>query len=363
MRYLTDLSKNSLSLSEILKSLELEPSLSSEDSKIAKKIINELSTRGTVPFSWSPQEASFISTQPKEKWLKYLIYRYKFKIYPKNHIVSDFPTYVLIEPVSSCNLRCVMCFQLDKTFTKKPFMGIMPLNFFKRIIDEVVEGGTCAVTMASRGEPTLHPKLPEMIEYASGKFFDLKINTNATKLTENLSHAILSSDVNEMVFSVDAEEKDLYEKIRVRGNFKQVLANIEKFHEIRAKHYPNSKLSTRVSGVEFLPDQDENRFKQFWSKIVDNVVLVGIENRWDTYNNEIDINMVHPCEYLWERFYVWFDGICNPCDVDYKSSLSPGNLHDNSIKEIWKGEALNQLREAHVNGKRGNYNPCDRCGV
>ena len=28
--------------------------------------------------------------------------------------------YLLIEPVSTCNLRCPFCFQTDKTFTKKP---------------------------------------------------------------------------------------------------------------------------------------------------------------------------------------------------------------------------------------------------
>ena len=39
-------------------------------------------------------------------------------------IITDFPLYLLIEPTSICNLRCVMCFQTDKSFgAEKKFMG------------------------------------------------------------------------------------------------------------------------------------------------------------------------------------------------------------------------------------------------
>ena len=33
--------------------------------------------------------------------------------------------------------------------------------------------------------------------------------------------------------------------------------------------------------------------------------------------------------------YVWFDGKCNPCDADYKSYLSYGDVSKNSIKEVF----------------------------
>ena len=84
-----------------------------------------------------------------------------------------------------------MCFQIDKSFTKKPFMGVMDLNFFKKIIDDCHNNGTKAITLASRGEPTLHPKLPEMLDYVSKKFLEIKLNTNATKLSEKLIRKIL----------------------------------------------------------------------------------------------------------------------------------------------------------------------------
>jgi len=297
------------------------------------------------------------------KWCEYLIFRYKVRIYPGLKKVADFPIYILIEPVSACNLRCIMCFQIDKTFTKKQYMGTMKFDFFKKIIDEAVEGGTKAITLASRGEPTLNKNLGKMLEYSKDKFFEVKLNTNATLLTEELCHTILSTGVTELVWSIDAPEKELYEKIRVRGNFDEVIENIKMFNTIKEKYYPNSSLITTASGVMFHEDQDIQEYNDYFQKIVDQVAAQACENRWDTYANETHPEINSPCQYLWERMYIWFDGICNPCDVDYKSYLETGNINEKSIKEIWHGKTYNRLREDHISGNRYKWNPCDRCGL
>ena len=44
-------------------------------------------------------------------------------------------------------------------------MGIIDWDFFKRVVDEANEIGVGAITLASRGEPSMHPKYGEMIEY------------------------------------------------------------------------------------------------------------------------------------------------------------------------------------------------------
>ena len=70
-----------------------------------------------------------------------------------------------------------------------------------------------------------------------------------------------------------------------------------------------------------------------------------------------------PCEFLWDRMYVWFDGKTNPCDADYKSLLSFGNVLNNSIKEIWNGKIIENNRKMHINDERKKINPCNKCGV
>ena len=161
-----------------------------------------------------------------------------------------------------------MCFQQDKSFSSnKKYMGKMDINLFKEIIDQAEKGGTKSITLASRGEPTLNSNLPEMLDYIKGKFLELKLNTNGTLLSENLSREILKAGVNDLVFSIDSHEKAKYEKIRVKGKFNKVLENIKKFLTIRENEFPEHTTTVRVSGVKVSKNLDKNEFNEFYSQL------------------------------------------------------------------------------------------------
>jgi len=313
-------------------------------------------------FEMTPQELNWLDKHRESVWLDYLIVRYKFRIYPTQQQVSEFPSYLLIEPTSICNLRCVMCFQIDETFTReKSNMGLMSWDLFTSVIDQAASNGCQSITMASRGEPTLHKRFGDMLKYIHSKnLLDTKINTNATKLNDELIHDILQSEVANVTFSVDATNAETYEKIRVRGKFDEVLHNIKKFNDIRSRHYPNSVTTTRVSGVAVMPDQDPEHMRKFWSDLIDEVTIVPNLPRWDSYNNP-KFGRKAVCNILYSRMYVWWDGTCNPCDFDYKSLLKVGNANDETLSDIWNGERYARFRNLHENMRRSELNPCDRC--
>ena len=79
--------------------------------------------------------------------------------------------------------------------------------------------------------------------------------------------------------------------------------------------------------------------------------------------NEILPEIKDPCQFLWDRMYVWFDGKVNPCDNDYKSYLSFGNAKDFNLKELWNNKLISNLRDKHIEENRNKINPCDRCGT
>ena len=320
--------------------------------------------RDTDEFYITTQEINWLLKNKKKNWLKYLIYRYNFKILPLKKIVTDFPQYVLIEPVSLCNLRCVMCFQVDKSFSSnKAINGFMDISLFKDVVEQVKENSCNAITLASRGEPTLHKefdKISKIIE--DSKILDCKLNTNATVMNEKKINEILSANFSEVVFSVDAGTKETYESIRVKGKWERVLKNIELFNQIRSNKYPKVQTVTRIAGVKVNNRQDINQMTNFWEKLVDEVSIKEASPRWDSYNNKIN-KITEPCMNLWTRTYVWYDGEVNPCDFDYKSNLSVGNVKEDSLKNIWNNDKYNNLRSNHLNKKRCLHNPCDRCPI
>ena len=294
---------------------------------------------------------------------RYLIYRYKYNIYPKIQHVDDYPPCVQIEPSSICNFRCTMCFHIDESFSgkKNGYMGLMPMDIFKKTIDEL-EGNVEAVTFASRGEPTVNKSFGEMLRYSEGKFLALKMNTNASMLDEKLIHSILSSDLQTVVFSVDARNKLEYEQIRVNGKFEKIERNIELFNEIRNKHYSRDDKIVRISGVKINKEQDVDQMKDKWGNLVDSVAFVNFIPWNASYLNSDSPNNINtPCPELWLRMFVWYDGKVNPCDYDYKSLLSKWNINENSIKEIWSSKEYSEYRNLHMNNKRNTLDPCKGC--
>ena len=103
-------------------------------------------------------------------------------------------------------------------------------------------------------------------------------------------------------------------------------------------------------------------FDNFYSDFFDESASVTLTEMWDTYSNKIeDISNLGPCGMPFEKLYIWHDGTTNPCDVDYKSLLSPGKVGDLSLQQCW--ENMQYLRNEMLSNKRHLHKPCDRCYV
>ncbi len=332
--------------------------------KILSEVINDLFSdqdKNHFHFSLKENALAEINTMHGTDILKYLIHRYRYEIFPQKKILDKFPPLVQIEPSSICNFRCVFCFETDKNFTNKKngFMGTMKVDLFKNIIDQI-ENNVEFVTLASRGEPLVSKEFDEMIKYTSGKFLNLKINTNASLLNEKKCHSILESKIKTLVFSADAADEKLYSELRVNGKLSTTLRNIKMFNSIKEKYYKTSKIITRVSGVKFKSDQKFDDMEKLWGDLVDQVAFVDY-NPWEN-NYEKDPNDIEQsCSDLWRRMFVWWDGKINPCDVDYKSNLKIGNISNLSISKAWNSKVYSMLREKHLSKKRSELTPCRSC--
>ncbi len=318
----------------------------------------------TTKFMISELVAEEMYLLPDLKIPLFLFHRYRYEIYPDNKILDNSPPYVQIEPSSICNYRCKFCYQTDKTFSfaKSEHMGTMNLDTYKKVID-MLEGNTEFLSLASRGEPFLCKDLPKMLNYSSEKFMNLKINTNASLLNEERIHSLLSGGAKTIVFSIDAPSKNLYEELRVNGKIENVLKKLKLFKKIRDEFYPNDQVIVRVSGVYLDERQNMNGMVDTWGQFVDQITFVKY-NPWENVYESPISNINKHCSDLWRRLFIWFDGKLNPCDTDYKSTLSLGSLNDfENINELWRSEKYEYYRNIHSNGERCKLTPCDKCVV
>jgi radical SAM protein with 4Fe4S-binding SPASM domain len=289
---------------------------------------------------------------------EYFYHRYRYDIFPDNYKLDRYPPCLQIEPSSICNYRCVFCYQ--RYLQKHPQQnGTMTFQTYKKIIDQI-EGKIQFISLASRGEPFLCKDINKMLEYSKSKFISLKINTNAFFLREDNIHAILKGGVNTIVFSVDNIDKKAYESMRINGDFDRVVKNIKKFHSIKEKYYSDSKIITRISGVNMNKSQDIKKMKDFWGSLVDQIVLVYYcpwENIYKLEKNKI----VKSCKELWRRIFVWHNGDINPCENDFLSLLHMGNVKNDSIRDVWRSSSYEKLRNNHLEKNRIGQVPCNTC--
>lgn len=280
---------------------------------------------------------------------------------PGAYTLDDFPPCLQIEPTSICNYRCVFCYQTDTAWAASAHMGRMAFTLFQRAIDEAT--GRCEiVTLASRGEPLLHPLFPEMLAYTTGKFVALKVNTNGACLSERLCHALLEADLLTLVISAEATHDPPYSHFRVGGNLDRVRQNVERLCTIRATAYPHSRLLIRISGVQVPGTPPLSVMEAYWNGLADQVCFVAY-NPWEnTYARSVN-EIATPCSDLWRRMFLWWDGTVNPCDVDYRSCLTMGRFPDSSLSDLWRSDQYQLLRTQHQQQERSRCYPCNRCTV
>jgi len=121
-----------------------------------------------------------------------------------------------------CNLRCVHCYAHAKD---RAFEGELTTAQGKALIDDLAVFGS-PVILFSGGEPTMHPDLPELAQYAVGKGMRAVISTNGTLITEEMAQTLKEIGLSYVGISLDGLET-IHDKFRaVKGSFQAALQGI-----------------------------------------------------------------------------------------------------------------------------------------
>lgn len=297
--------------------------------------------------------------------IKYRLYRLKWIFAPRFHYVTKFPTHLDIEVTNNCNLRCIMC-SINFMNDKKEYMDY---NLFKKIIDEGAKYGLNSVKFNWRGEPLLHPRIIDMVKYAKEKsVVDVQFNTNGLLLNEKISSDLIDVGLDRIIFSVDGASKEVYEKIRRGGNYERLVKNIEDFVRIR-KEKGRKMPFTRIQFVKMKENEHEtDLFVKKWTPLIDEVFVNPYLNplgmsKEDRAAEKIEILGRKPCNQIWQRLTISWDGKVMMCCGDWAMKNIIGDANKESIYSIWHSKLLNNIRKLHIKLKLYEVEACKKCSV
>lgn len=307
------------------------------------------------------------------------------------------PSYLQIEPVGQCNLRCQMCpIQYREDGPPHGPPAFMEFETFVRILDEFA--GLRELHLQGLGEPMMHPRFFDMVRFAVRRGIRVTTNTNATLISEKRAVECVSSGLNCLHASLDGARTETFEQIRVRASFAKVVNNLERFRSIRERlgserpalhivvvamrrNLPEFadlvRLASRLGAEEvfvqqlchdfgesslpgkyqemrrFVDDQmlqreDPDRIEHFFEEARQAAQETGIRLRLPRVRP-----LTHPpgtpgrerCSWPWTGAYISYQGYMMPCCmVSTPDRANFGKVTDRSTAGAWNSKEFNAFR-------------------
>lgn len=309
---------------------------------------------------------------------------------------EEFPLMIVFSIIYPCNFGCPMCPYTDgnseiRKFYRERNGELFPEKLWNSIADECGEYQSW-MRCTGGGEPMLHPRMTEMIEYAKSKGARVWMNTNGSmfgphpKNRRNLER-LIEAGIDLIEFSMDAADAETYAKLRPpKGGivkdaqqwWNNHLGNLKAALELRKKLGKPTRIVVSIIRQEAIENKLEKAV-DFWLKEVgvDEVITrkflswddntnINLGNSMDKHlYKDLPTEKKEPCVWPFERLNVDTLGRIALCgqDIGFSTAGIFPNANEVSIKEIWKGEVFNWYRKMHLDGRGAECSPCRGCSA
>lgn len=289
---------------------------------------------------------SSVLTRPWTEWVK------------RREPVPDFPRHAQVQTVTGCNADCVFC-PNRKTALTIPMGRQMDMALFRRIADELIDGGVERISPYLMNEPMLDSELPARVAYVTGRKQPrqyTKINSHGGLLTERMAQALLDSGLDRLNFSVHGIEPEPYERV-MHLKLDRVLANIDRFLELKhAGGYKKPRVRISMLVTKVLEPQLP-KIREYWGARGIKINLNRIENRGAHQGIEADalaprqLEAFDWCSRMFEQVYVLYDGRLVLCCADWEQAAVMGDASKQTIGDIWRGRRYTEFRRRFLAGQ------------
>jgi MoaA/NifB/PqqE/SkfB family radical SAM enzyme len=268
-----------------------------------------------------------------------------------------------------CNHQCIFCWDhpphdRETADTAQRFglarPGVMSIERFKGIVDDLYDMGTRRIDLIGRGEPLLNRAALDMIRYVKGRGMQLLMVTNGSRLFEPIARGLVAAQADRVNVSLNAGTPETYPHIHVTetpedylkvkknlrfladckiaaasdlpflslsfvitsSNYFEVPLMIEVAHEVGAQE----ALFVHTVIQEGTPDLalDETQYRELQASLPpagQRAAALGVQNNLDTFGATIPPYMpsevvgppVVPCYVGWYFAVVLGNGSVMPC--------------------------------------------------
>lgn len=267
---------------------------------------------------------------------------------------------VRIETTNICNAACIMC-PREKM---ERLEGVMEMDLFKKIVNESKALGATNVFLGGFGEPLMDPLLAERVRYVKALSMYCNFISNGSLWDSDRAREFIEAGLDEVRFSFYGQTKKIYEEVHRGLNYEITRKNIHNLIELRN----HMEKKTPAILVYFLI-LDNNRaqadtFREEWEGKADFIEIWEPHNFGDGRGFR-DLNAPRKKQSCGRPkngpLQFQYDGTFIPCCYDYAGQVILGDIREQSIPEVLRGERYEALRKAHEMEDYSNQPYCAQC--
>jgi len=284
------------------------------------------------------------------------------------------PMALFLEPTNVCNFRCGFCPESLPDFkalsdTRRPagFYGEMSHETFERVRSDLARWPRLKVIRYYMlGEPLLNRRLPEMIRALEG-FTERSVVTTNGSLLGRSAGELCWSGVDEIRVSIyGVRDGDYQQNTGSRFSVETIRENLKTFLEVRSlmatARWAGPKLTCELI-MEDPAAADVIAFREQFRGLADLLEVNDGLHNWGGGLVNIGVPALERavCPMPFYYLSIRASGLVTVCCADYSNSLRVGDIHDESLQDIWNGRALAWVQNMHLAGRRGEITACKGC--
>ena len=280
-----------------------------------------------------------------------------------------------VETTNLCNANCSFC---GYRFMQRPKVD-MPLDLYEKALREYAASGGGNINFTPTvGDPLVDKAIVTRIEMARAQpeIQDIFLYTNAILLDRFGYDAILQSGLTRLAISTFIGSREGYERYYGNDKYGKVVENIiEAARRNRELGNPvRISLHLRVEGDRSSWEETET-YQTIAALIGEaNIDYLEVYDAWGGRIKKEDVpegtsldepialseKIKSPCFEMYRRLHILADGNVGACVcVDLESEIKVGNVKEQTLDEIWRGQ---RLRDYRSNWTQGNLpEVCKSC--
>lgn len=218
-----------------------------------------------------------------------------------------------------------------------------------------------AVTLHGYGDPMLDPHISDYVGMLTARGVPTYFSCNPANIQLWRTQNVMDAGLGWLKYSIDS----IKDPARGIDQFDRDFRNIMNVLDEKAKAGYKTKIVVTMIDLG-RPEQAleyEGLIKAFegtgvylYSKSLDQAWMQGSEPPKSIHWRE-------PCQMPWSSMTIKSDGKAASCQEDFNNEIILGDVMEQSLEEIWNGEAYRLLRRAHLQNTPGLRCTDGRCDM